>query len=213
MPRFISVGNEIDSGMLHPLGNFKFPQHLAALLHSASSAIKGSSLVPQPYIVLHTADGWDKAKQLNFYKTILSTGTFSLKDFDVMAFSVYPFYTPRAELSALQTSLEALESAYPNKRILIAETDWPVSCAAMARNFPPDTKHIPISPEGQIIWMKALASILGNLKNALGVSYWEPGMLDTWGLGSKCNDSLLFQPARDGKSGDARISVNMFSLI
>lgn len=207
-PQIISIGNEISSGFLWPLGHIKTPQNLAELLHCASNAIKHSSLLPQPKIMIHTDNGWDKKTQLTFFKKILSMGAFSLSDFDVIGLSVYPFFSAFAKLSAIRKSLEALQSTYKDKLIMIAETDWPVSCPAVANNFPSDTKHIPISVEGQIIWMKALVDILDSLTNGVGICYWEPAWLNNWALGSKCNDSLLFEP-----SGRARSSVDVFSII
>lgn len=113
-PSIISIGNEIDQGLLWDLGQITHhPENLAKLLHSASKGIRSSELGTRTKIMVHTSQAWNKEKQLWFFKSILSFGTFTLSDFDMIGLSFYPFYGPGATMIALQESLTALESAYP----------------------------------------------------------------------------------------------------
>jgi arabinogalactan endo-1,4-beta-galactosidase len=90
----VSIGNEITPGLLFPIGQLSKsdgPKNVAALLKSASRAIKESSISPKPKIMIHLDDGWDWGKQQWWYDTVLgSGGGLSLSDFDIQGVSYYP---------------------------------------------------------------------------------------------------------------------------
>jgi arabinogalactan endo-1,4-beta-galactosidase len=90
----VSIGNEITPGLLFPIGQLsksEGPKNVAALLKSASRAIKESSMSPKPKIMIHLDDGWDWSKQQWWYDTVLgSGGGLSLSDFDIQGVSYYP---------------------------------------------------------------------------------------------------------------------------
>ena len=77
-------------------------------------------------------------------------------------------------------------SSRPRQDILIAETDWPVSCpSSLALSEPSIAK----SAAGQQTWVKDIESVLSSLPggHGLGVVYWEPGWIGNAGLGSSCS--------------------------
>ncbi|KAF4632776.1 hypothetical protein G7Y89_g5341 [Cudoniella acicularis] len=188
----ISIGNEITAGMLWPLGKTANASNLARLLHSASAGIKESTFTTKPKIMIHTDNGWNWSTQSWFYKLILGAGPLTSSDFDMIGLSYYPFYSSSATLASLKTSLNNLASGY-EKEIVIAETDWPVSCPSPAYAFPSDTSSIPKSVAGQTTWMKDVAAVVAGVGSSLGVGlfYWEPGWVGNANLGSSCADNLM----------------------
>lgn len=208
-PKIISIGNEISDGLLFPTGNYDTNGfgNIATLLHSAAWGIKDSDLSAQPLIMVHLSNGWDWSLQEWFYEGLLGTGTFTTDDFDVMGVSYYPFYDADATLASLKSSLTNMASKW-GKDIMIAETNWPVSCPSPAYSFPSDTTSIPISAEGQSTWLKQLTTILDAVSNANGLFYWEPAWVDNAGLGSSCSDNCMFEYA-----GTARSSLSTFASL
>lgn len=103
-------GNEITGGLLYPLGSSSSYYNMARLLHSASSAIKDSNLLPKPKIMIHLNNGWDSGTQDHWYTTVLSQGPLTTADFDIMGVSYYPFYSASATLANLKNSLKNLAS-------------------------------------------------------------------------------------------------------
>ncbi|GAB7350983.1 hypothetical protein MBLNU459_g1480t1 [Dothideomycetes sp. NU459] len=206
-PAIISIGNEIRSGLLWPLGDTSHFYNIASLLHSASAAIKDSKLNPKPKILIHLDNGWSWDEQSYFYKTVLGEGPLKSTDFDIMGVSYYPFFTSDAYLGSLKYSLAQLASTY-GKEIVVAETDWPVSCPKPAQPFPSDTTGYPFSVAGQTAWMKEVASIVAGTKGGVGLYYWEPGFLGNGALGSSCSDNLMVD-----WTGLARNSITVFGQI
>lgn len=64
----ISLGNEINSGLLLPVGNTSSTAGYSAaseILHSAASAVRQIS--PSTKTMIHLADGWSSSEQEGFY--------------------------------------------------------------------------------------------------------------------------------------------------
>jgi arabinogalactan endo-1,4-beta-galactosidase len=201
-----SIGNEITTGMLFPLGSIKQPANLARLLHSASSGIKDSTMSPTPKILLHLHDGWNYETQQSWYDTVLAAGPLLKSDFDVQAVSYYPFYTPSATLAALRSSLSRMRTKY-GKDVMVVETDWPTSCPSPKYAFPADTTAIPFSAAGQTTWIKDVAAAVA-AAGGDGFFYWEAAWLHNAALGSSCPFNTLF-----GTDGTALSSLDTFRSI
>jgi arabinogalactan endo-1,4-beta-galactosidase len=186
----VSIGNEITAGLLFPvgkLGSGEGAANVAALLKSASRAIKESSLTPKPKIMIHLDNGWKWDTQMWWYDSVLATGLLSLSDFDIQGVSYYPFYNAAATLAAFSSSMANMAKKY-GKEVVVAETNWPSYCPNPSSQFPADTKGIPVSVDGQVQWMKEVAKrvvAVGGGKG-MGVFYWEPAWIDNAGLGSSC---------------------------
>lgn len=142
-----------------------------------------------------------------FYNLILSAGPLLSTDFDLIGLSYYPFYSSSATLASLKTSLTNLASTY-SKPLIIAETDWPVSCPSPAYAFPSDASSIPFSAAGQTTWVKDVAAVVAGVSGGQGLFYWEPGWVGNANLGSSCADDLMVD-----SSGVARSSLAVFGAI
>ncbi|KAF2839298.1 glycoside hydrolase family 53 protein [Patellaria atrata CBS 101060] len=203
----VSIGNEIRNGLLWPLGKLdQNPYNTARLLHSASAAIKDSTISPKPRIMLHIDNGWDWGLQQWWYDTVLKQGPLVASDYDIQGVSYYPFYNEKATLASLQSSLRQMKSKY-NKAIQVVETNWPTSCSNPSRPFPADVKNIPFSVEGQRQWMQKVAAAT-SAAGGEGLFYWEPAWIDNAGLGSSCGWNLMV----DNQGRDMG-SLNVFQQI
>ncbi|KAJ7193501.1 arabinogalactan endo-1,4-beta-galactosidase [Mycena pura] len=201
--QFIEIGNEINDGMLWPVGQISVNGYspLSQLLHSAASGVRAASSTTRT--VIHLANGWDGAGVSSFYNQIFIAGELALADVDVMGFSFYPFYGTGATYSALQSSLQAMVTKY-GKDVMVVETDWPEACSGVALSQP----AIPASAAGQQQWVLGIRNVLSALSggHGLGIAYWEPAWIGNAGLGSACADNLVVD-----SSGNTRASIAMFS--
>lgn len=71
----VSIGNEITAGLLWPIGqlsNTDGPKNVAALLKSASKAVKESSLSSKPKIMIHLDNGFYWGTQVSSLSLCLS---------------------------------------------------------------------------------------------------------------------------------------------
>jgi arabinogalactan endo-1,4-beta-galactosidase len=87
---------------------------LSQLLHSAASGVRAASSSTK--VIIHLANGWDKAAVSSFYSQIFIPGQLSPADVDVMGFSFYPFYGTGATLSNLKSSLQNIINKYGKVR-------------------------------------------------------------------------------------------------
>ncbi|KAH4112897.1 arabinogalactan endo-beta-1,4-galactanase [Parastagonospora nodorum] len=207
----VSIGNEITPGLLFPvgkLGSGEGAANVAALLKSASRAIKESNMSPKPQIMIHLDNGWKWDTQKWWYDTILAAGL-SSSDFDIQGISYYPFYNAAATLSALSSSMNNMASRY-GKQVMVVETNWPSYCPNPSTSFPSDTTSIPISVDGQTQWMKELAKRVVAVPNGKGTGlfYWEPAWIDNAPLGSSCGWNLMV-----GDDGKVMSSLAVFGSI
>ncbi|KAF2635728.1 glycosyl hydrolase 53 [Massarina eburnea CBS 473.64] len=208
----VSIGNEITPGLLFPTGQLSAtdgPKNAAALLHSASQAIKDSDLTTTPKIMIHLDNGWKSDTQTWWYDEVLNSGGgFTTADFDIQGVSYYPFYSSDATLSALSSSLSTLVKTY-SKDVMVVETDWPSYCPNPAYTFPSDAKSIPISADGQTKWVKSVAEqVTGVGSKGAGVFYWEPAWVSNAQLGSSCGYNLMV-----GDDGKAMDSLSVFASL
>ncbi|KAJ5130088.1 uncharacterized protein N7515_006127 [Penicillium bovifimosum] len=188
----ISIGNEIRNGLLWPLGKTSSYSNIARILHSGAWGVKDSNLPTIPKIMIHLDNGWSWSDQSYFYDQVLASGSELVSsDFDYIGVSFYPFYDSSATLASLKTSLANLYATY-GKQTLVVETNWPFSCSSPAYAFPEDLKGIPFSVVGQQTFLQRLGDAVQSVEGGLGVYYWEPAWVDNGGLGSSCEDNLLF---------------------
>lgn len=121
-PDMVSLGNEIDTGIL--LTNIASDNvkgtgaNLAAYLASAAKAAR--LVLPDAKIMIHIARG-GYSSVTSFFSTLVSTNGFT--NFDVIGLSYYPFYKSHGTVQALASNIEALIENY-GKEVVIAETSY-----------------------------------------------------------------------------------------
>ncbi|KAL9617236.1 MAG: hypothetical protein Q9160_007964 [Pyrenula sp. 1 TL-2023] len=224
----VSLGNEIRHGMLWPLGQVDVDvslddqervanfTNLATLYKAAREGVddavqSAAAEVTKPQVMIHIDNGWNLTLQEAWFGALTGTGIVSDEDWDVFGFSFYPFYGTAATLANLETSLTTLAQRY-GKPIQVVETDYPAICNASVALSEPT---IPVSVQGQTEWVRDIVDVVKGLPGGLGqgVHYWEPAWLNLTGLGSACEDAILFDTDWSEwpvARAYARDSVNMF---
>jgi arabinogalactan endo-1,4-beta-galactosidase len=190
-PEIVSVGNEIRSGLLWPLGKWDQQANLARLLNAGAAAVHAAS--PDALVMLHTDRGYDWDTQRWFYADAIAAGL-DMSAVDVLGVSYYPYWdAEKSTLQNFETTINNLASTY-EKKVMVQETDWPIKCS--------DTSDIPESlksefeftADGQKAWVEKVGEIVDAVDagRGLGVMYWEPAWISNTALGSPCEDNTMF---------------------
>lgn len=171
----VQIGNEINGGMLWPLGSYQNWDNLASLLKSGISAAKAVSSGTR--VALHLAEGGNNSQHRWWFDNAVSRDV----RFDVIAVSHYVYW--HGPYSSLQANLNDLSSRY-GKDVLVAETAYGFTLAqddAEPNIFNASlaqTGGYPASSSGQTNAFRAVFNVVAAVPNGrgLGVFYWEP----TW---------------------------------
>nr|OQO16146.1 hypothetical protein B0A51_14614 [Rachicladosporium sp. CCFEE 5018] len=230
-PALVSLGNEIRHGLLWPQGyvdvdtqprsalnkNFTDLATLwAASRQGVRDAVKQGA--EKPTIMIHIDDGYNVTLQQRWFSALTSSGKVKTSDWDVFGFSFYPFYGTAATFANLKTTLDTISKQY-GKPVHVAETDWPAMCTNETGTAPELSEpSVPASVPGQLEWVHTIIDIVKAVPHGLGqgVHYWEPAWLNNTGLGSACQDAILFRPDFSQwpkVTGYSRESVNIFKNI
>ena len=155
-PQYVQVGNEINSGMLWPVGSVgattpngnNFTQ-ITGLINSGYSAVKAVSTTTQ--VVIHIAGISNLSDFEWFFDGLVAAGG----NFDVIGAS---YYDGPTNITTVATNLNTLAARY-SKPVLICEIGYLYS----------DPTDAYTDVKGAIQAMNAVPSNMG-----LGVIYWEP---------------------------------------
>lgn len=181
-PQFVSLGNEIEHGMLYPYGKAtpeNWPR-LAALLKAGHAAVK--EVNPSSKVVLHIDDGGNEAKYIDWFGQARTNGV----QWDVIGASYYPFWT-RKNVAQLAAFSKAITERFDSD-LLVMEAGFNFS-PTKPDGWPGQLEHngpYPASmssPEGQRDFMVELFTALKRTPRVIGVLYWDPIMIATPGVG------------------------------
>jgi arabinogalactan endo-1,4-beta-galactosidase len=156
---WVQVGNEINSGMLWPVGNISNGfAPLAGLVNAGYNAVK--SVYPGARVVVHLANGYDTSDFTWFFAGLKAAGG----KWDIVGMSHYPTSSNWSTLnSELLTTANTLISTY-HTPVMVVET-------GMTYSDPTDANKM----------LADLTSKIWNLgANGLGVFYWEPEAYPGW---------------------------------
>jgi len=175
-PAFVSLGNEIEAGMLYPYGRAT-PQNwprLGALLKAGHAAVK--AVHPAARVVLHLDGGGDEAKYRDWFDHAREQGV----SWDVIGSSYYPFWTKKS-VSEMAAFSAAVTQRY-DCDLLVMEAGFNFA-PQRADGWPGQLEHngpYPASmssPEGQRDFMAELLGAMKATPRVLGVLYWDPIMI------------------------------------
>lgn len=164
-PDYIQIGNEINHGMLWPLGNSQNMDNLIQLLKSGEKAVRDNSSTCK--IIMQYA-GTEGAEW--FFNAINEI------DFDIIGISYYPNWHGK-DLVILENDLQHL-AAVMLKPVMIAETSYPFTFEwnDWTNNVigGPDKiiPGIPASEAGQLSFMKEIKRISTSNSQLIGFAYW-----------------------------------------
>lgn len=165
-PDFIQIGNEINNGFLHPLGNINNFSQFKELLDAGIQAVR-------------TTDS--KTKIMIHYAGYVGANLFFNKlndlDFDIIGLSYYPWW--HGSLTNLELNLKQLSDLY-NREIIIAETAYPFTLEwnDMTGNIVGQENQLilpeyPASEQGQQDFIREIRKISWEkVDKGIGFCYW-----------------------------------------
>jgi arabinogalactan endo-1,4-beta-galactosidase len=166
-PEFIQIGNEINTGFLHPNGDIiNNYSNFIALMNRAISTVRLHA--PDTKIMLHYAgfDGsdwfFDKVKNL---------------DYDLIGLSYYPIWHGKS-IDSLKSKMNLLSRTY-NKKIVIAETAYPFTLGwndwtnnIVGLNEQLIMPDFPATVLGQKNFIKKIRTVTQEIELGYGFCYW-----------------------------------------
>jgi arabinogalactan endo-1,4-beta-galactosidase len=146
LPTWVQIGNEINSGICHPVGSVSNPTQMAGLLNAAYTQVKAVS--PNSTVCIHLAQPQKYDSMTTFFSRYAAAGG----KWDMSVFSSYG----SADLAAgIVGNMQKISAAY-GKPFMQSEFGGQVSKAS--------------STEAALVaYIKALKSTGGQ-----GIFYWEP---------------------------------------
>jgi len=209
-PEYVSVGNEINGGILLPDGSSASFSQLAQLLNAGYAGVKAVSPTTQVILHLNTPSS---STVTWFFNLCVANGV----HWDIIGCSYYPFWTGLTSQQA-RDQINSWYSTY-NKPVLIMETgyNWATNrcdgpwAGQLANNGP---EPFPSTPLGQKqFFLNCFNSLkLVNYGHCLGDLYWDPIFIyvpgQGWELGQPnvVDNTTLFDC-----SGRALTALDAFS--
>ena len=183
IPETVSLGNEMQAGILYPYGKTSNFANLAKFLNAGYSAVK--EVAPQTKVILHLDDAGNYDKYVWFFD---SCKTHNIK-YDIIGASYYPYYTTLTANKIVEFCNKIC--ARYNKDIIIMETGYnfnkylPNGYEGQLKNNGAYEKYYESSPKGQRDFMLELFNALKNVKDGrcIGDIYWDPVMVEQNGVG------------------------------
>lgn len=166
-PNYIQIGNEINSGILHPHGHISNNfDNFIKLIQTGVSAVRDNSKDCE--IILHFAGIEGSEWFFNQVNPI---------DYDIIGLSYYPIWHGKS-LENLKSTMRIL-SETKNKKIIIAETAYPFTLQwnDWTNNIVGLEEQLILpkylaNPEGQSRFIKDIKALTQDLKKGIGFCYW-----------------------------------------
>lgn len=159
-PDWVQVGNEVNDGMLWPVGKASVSMdHFAQFINAGYESVK--SVFPEAKVIVHVSNGFDN----NLFRWVFDGLTGQRAKFDVIGMSLYPTVSNWERLN--EQCLENMKDmiARYGKQVMIVECGMPWD-----------------QPEISNMFLTDLISKVKSVGNneGLGVLYWEPEAYDNW---------------------------------
>lgn len=197
----VQVGNEIDGGLLWPVGHLATAgwDAVAQLVAAGIAGAREGGGERPPEVMVHRTAGQDTATVLSFVTELGARGVHP----DLVGLSYYPWWN--GSLARLQHTLDAVSEQF-DVDVALAETAHPWTLAdgdaepnavTSASQLPDGDVHPP-TPAGQAAWAEALRQVLLAVPGGHGAGFlfWEPGWLPgveaVPGTGSAYDNTTLF---------------------
>lgn len=158
-PEWVQVGNEINPGMLLPMGSLATPSNLAELINSGYDAVK--SVSPSTKVIIHRANGYDNVGFRNLFDKLEANGT----KYDVIGVSYYPEGDYTSSIDAIGNNLNDMASRY-GKEVMVVEVGG-------------DCSIDEVNIHNMVVAVENKVSAVPNGKG-IGVFYWEPEGAKSW---------------------------------
>ena len=189
---WVQVGNEINSGMLHPLGDITQPANIpnfVKFVNAGYDAVK--AVYPEAKVILHRSNGQETDK----FAWFLNVLKVQKVKYDIIGMSLYPIWWEngsngwnagwKSVISNCLDNVRNFSSTY-GKPVMICEIGVPVSEPQMSKEA-----------------VKMILDGTREIESCHGVFYWEPQTDGVWkpssyaALGWNAYDKGAF---KDGKA-------------
>lgn len=176
VPEYVAIGNETQSGMLHPVANHEHYDKLARLYTLGYEAVK--DVCPESKVIVHVSNGGDSGYYW-FFGLMRQYGA----KFDLIGISYYPFDTPTKNFkwSDIRTWAENMYKEF-GKETVIMETgyNWsptiPMGIAGQLWDDGVYKDIYPYTPQGQKNYLLEAINEMKRTEDChiLGFYYWDP---------------------------------------
>jgi arabinogalactan endo-1,4-beta-galactosidase len=186
-PEYVSLGNEINGGILTPDGSSSNWPQLAQLLKMGYAGVK--TISPASQVILHLNSNIGSSSVTGFFNQAVNYGV----NWDIIGCSYYPFWSGFTAEQA-RDQINSWYSTY-NKPVLIMETgyNWASNrcdgyTGQLANNGP---EPFPSTPLGQKEFMLNCFNAIKmvNQGHCIGDLYWDPIFIcvpgEGWELGQQ----------------------------
>lgn len=182
-PQYVSIGNEIQSGILFGHAEENVPsekvngycsdmRNLAALLQQGSKAVR--EVCPEAKIIIHLTTSTNI--NLGTYKWFFSEMKDNGLDYDIIGASYYPYYNNKT-IEEMIAGAETLTKIY-DKDFIFMEVGfawWPTLADGTQGQIADNKPYEDMTPTAQRAFMLNLAqSIKAASERILGYIYWDP---------------------------------------
>lgn len=186
LPAIVSVGNELSSGLLWPLGKYPNFDNIARFLNAGIRAVRET--LPGVPVMIHLDNGCRNGLFRDWFDRYFAAGGL---DFEYIGMSYYPFW--HGQMSELRENMNDLALRY-QKDMIVTETaagftledyqqyeqlpaDRRVGMAANAGSV--ENIPYPMTPEGQCQFMTELMETIRQVPegHGRGFVYWEPAWI------------------------------------
>lgn len=186
LPDIVQIGNEIDGGLLWPLGKIGWegydePVNYERFGRLLKAGIRGvrSALAPDDdvRIMLHYSQGASVGGTQWFFDHVEAQDV----PYDMIGLSFYPYW--HGTLAQLASNLEATALRY-GKDIVVVETSYPWRTGWTPPAARAGWQAWPLTREGQARFLRDLLDAVATTPNDLGagVVWWYPEAIRTPGL-------------------------------
>lgn len=223
-PDMVQVGNEINSGMLWPLGHIykdessgipraQAQANFVSFLEHGTRAVRDAAQARgvAVKVMLHLADGGDKDGFTYFFDRYVAG-----VDHDVIGISYYPYW--HGTLAELVANMTNLRDVY-GKEIVVAETAYAFTLEEgdeLANIFGPTAETaggFAATVENQATVVRSIMDAVRDLGDpGLGVFYWEPAWIPVAGAGWRTGEGNAWEnQAMFDFDGRALPSLDVFA--
>lgn len=168
-PEFVSLGNEIQAGLLYPDGSVNTStKQTAELLSAGAKAVR--EVTPKAKIVIHLDDGGNIDKYKWFFGEM---NKYNL-DYDIIGASYYPFWTGKS-IEEIASWSDQIGEAF-GKSILLMETGfaWTEKTHENRGGQLSHNKPYGVSKDEQKAFMQKLFEAISDSEWMIGDLYWDP---------------------------------------
>ena len=160
---WVQVGNEMNSGMLHPHGlvSGSDANGFTELFNAGSQAVK--DIYPEAKVILHLSNGHDPQLYTWFFSTVQGAS------FDMIGMSIYPSWQTSGNWTdwkpVAESCINNMKSVIRTfrKPVMICETAMPATESQMAKDA-----------------MEYLIGETAAIPECHGIFYWEPEVYGNW---------------------------------